>query len=89
MHTILDQTIANLLIEFVIAESRNRSTDKEKVPIDELAAGMVLAEDVYGASGIKLLPKGVRLQEKMLALLRERNATDAIVGGVYIVTDQQ
>jgi len=89
MHTILDQTIANLLIEFVIAESRNRSTDKEKVPIDELAAGMVLAEDVYGASGIKLLPKGVQLQEKMLALLRERNATDAIVGGVYIVTDQQ
>jgi len=89
MHTILDQTIANLLIEFLIAESRNKSTDKEKVPIDELAAGMVLAEDVYGASGIKLLPKGVQLQEKMLALLRERNATDAIVGGVYIVTDQQ
>lgn len=87
MHTILDQTIANLLIEFIVAESMNKSTDKEKVPIDELAVGMVLAEDVYGASGIKLLPKGVQLQDKMLALLRERNATDAIVGGVYIVTD--
>jgi len=89
MHTILDQTIANLLIEFLVAENRSKSTDKEKIPIDELAAGMVLAEDVYGASGIKLLPKGVQLQEKMLALLRERNATDAIVGGVYVVADQQ
>jgi len=88
MHTILDQTIANLLIEFLVAEN-SKSTDKEKIPIDELAAGMVLAEDVYGASGIKLLPKGVLLQEKILALLRERNATDAIVGGVYVVTDQQ
>ncbi len=85
MHTILDQTIANLLIEFVLAESGNIDPDKVKVPIDELATGMVIAEDVYAASGIKLLPKGVQLQEKMLALLQERNATDAIVGGVYIL----
>jgi len=88
MHTILDQTIANLLIEFVLNDARNADTDKVKVPVDELVAGMVLAEDVYAASGIKLLPKGVQLQEKMLALLKERNAIDAIVGGVYVVMDR-
>jgi HD-GYP domain-containing protein (c-di-GMP phosphodiesterase class II) len=87
MHTILDQRIANLLIEFLVTENAKVDTDKAKVPFDNLAAGMVIAEDVYAASGVKLLPKGVQLQEKMLTLLRQRHATDPIIGGVYILTD--
>ena len=47
---------------------------------------MVVAEDVYAASGIKLLPKGTRIQEKTLTLLMERHAIDPILGGVYIAT---
>jgi response regulator RpfG family c-di-GMP phosphodiesterase len=86
MHTILDQRIANLIIEFLLSGNTKVDGDKVKVPVDKLTAGMVLAEDVYGASGVKLLPKGVRLQEKLLALLRERHATDPIIGGVYVLT---
>jgi response regulator RpfG family c-di-GMP phosphodiesterase len=87
MHTILDQRIANLLIEFLLAETAKVDTNKAKIPFDKLAPGMVIAEDVYAASGVKLVPKGVQLQEKMLTLLRERHATDPILGGVYVLTD--
>jgi len=41
-------------------------------------------EDVYASSGIKLVPKGIRVQEKMLAIIMERNKTDPIIGGIYI-----
>ena len=87
MHAILDQRIANLLIEFLLAEDTRVDSNKAKIPFDKLTAGMVVAEDIYAASGVKLLPKGVQLQEKMLTLLRERHATDPIIGGVYVLTD--
>ena len=88
MHAILDQRIANLLIEFLLAENTKVDTDKAKIPFDNLTAGMVIAEDVYAASGVKLLPKGVQLQEKILTLLRERHVTDPIIGGVYVLTNR-
>lgn len=84
MHTILDQGIANLLIEFLLSQEKRVDTDKVKVPVDKLETGMIIAEDIYAASGVKLLPKGVQLREKMLALILERHATDPIIGGVYI-----
>ncbi len=87
MHTILDQRIANPLIEFLLEQNRKPDTNKLKIPLDELKAGMVIADDVYASSGVKLLPKGVRLQEKMLNVLMGRNREDPIIGGVYIVTD--
>ena len=86
MHTILDQKIANPLIEFLIEQKRKPDANKIKIPIDELMPGMVIAEDVYASSGIKLVPKGLKLQEKMLAVLMNRNREDPIIGGVYIVT---
>ena len=85
MHTVLDPKVANPLIEFLVERSRKDHKGKLKVPVDGLKAGMVIADDVHASSGIKLLPKGVRLQDKMIALLMERNQTDPIVGGVYIV----
>ena len=85
MHTILDPQVANPIIEFLLDRSREGRRDKLKLPLDGLKPGMALADDVYAASGIKLLPKGVRLQEKIIDLLLERNKTDPIVGGVYIV----
>ena len=87
MHVILEQRIANLLIEFLLAENDRPDTGKVKVPVDKLTAGMVIAEDVHAASGVKLLPKGVQLQGKMLSLLLERHATDPILGGVYVLMD--
>ena len=85
MHSILDPKVANPIMEFLL-ERRRKDGDKHKVPIEALQVGMVVADDVYAASGVKLLPKGVKLQEKMVALLVERNKTDPIIGGVYIAT---
>jgi HD-GYP domain-containing protein (c-di-GMP phosphodiesterase class II) len=85
MHTILEQRIANLLIEFLLNRGTDSDTNEIKVPVDELVPGMVIARDVYAASGVKLLPKGVELQEKLLAVLVDRNETDPVIGGVYVL----
>jgi response regulator RpfG family c-di-GMP phosphodiesterase len=85
MHVVLDQRIANVLIEFLLSQNGREDTNKVKISVDKLAPGMEIAEDVYAASGVKLLPKGAQLQEKMLSLLLERHATDPVIGGVYIL----
>jgi response regulator RpfG family c-di-GMP phosphodiesterase len=85
MHSVLDQGIANLLIEFILSQEKKEGPQETKIPLDELVPGMVIAEDIFAASGVKLLPKGVELQEKTLALLWDRNATDPIIGGVYVL----
>jgi response regulator RpfG family c-di-GMP phosphodiesterase len=87
MHTILDQKVANPLIEYLLEQNRRPDTNRLKVPLDELKAGMVIADDVYASSGVKLLPKGIRLHEKILSILMDRNREDPIIGGVYIVTE--
>jgi response regulator RpfG family c-di-GMP phosphodiesterase len=83
MHRILDPRIANPVIEFML-ERRSKDSGKLKISLESLKPGMVVAEDVFAASGVKLIPKGVQLQDKIIALLMERNNTDPIVGGVYI-----
>ena len=85
MYTILDMKIANLLIEFLRERNEKTDSNRLKISLDELKEGMVIAEDVYASSGIKLVPKGVRVREKMLALIMERNKMDPIIGGVYII----
>ena len=87
IHSVLEQRIANLLIEFLREHNVKPETNKLKLRVDELKPGMVIAEDVYAASGVKLLPKGVQLRDKTLALLLERNETDPVLGGIYILTD--
>jgi hypothetical protein len=87
MHSVLNERIANLVIEYLLGHSTNVDTNKLRLHVDELKPGMVLAEDIYAASGVKLLPKGVQLHDKTLAVLAERNETDPIIGGVYILTD--
>jgi response regulator RpfG family c-di-GMP phosphodiesterase len=87
INSVLDKQIANLLIEFLRARVVKPETNKLKLRVDELKPGMVVAEDVYAASGVKLLPRGIQLRDKTLALLMERNETDPVLGGIYIVTD--
>ena len=87
IHSVLEQGIANLLIEFLREHNVKPETNKLKLRVDDLKPGMVIAEDVYAASGVKLLPKGVQLRDKTLALLLERNETDPVLGGIYILTD--
>jgi response regulator RpfG family c-di-GMP phosphodiesterase len=87
IHSVLEQKMANLLIEFLREHNLKPETNKLKLRVDDLKPGMVIAEDVYAASGVKLLPKGVQLRDKILALLLERNETDPVLGGIYILTD--
>jgi hypothetical protein len=86
MHTILDIKIANLLIEFLQEQSEKTRTDcnRLKISLDRLKTGMVIAEDVFAASGIKLIPKGVKVKEKMIEVLMARNNADPIIGGIYV-----
>ena len=65
-------------------KGKSMPLDTRKVTVDELAPGMVLADDVYSQSGVKLLPKGVRLQEHMIEILAHRSRKDPIVGGVHV-----
>ncbi len=44
----------------------------------------MVAEDVYTLSGFKLLPRGFRLEERILQLLIDHSCADPILGGVYI-----
>jgi response regulator RpfG family c-di-GMP phosphodiesterase len=84
MNRTLDRRIANLVIEFVLDKGQKADCTRIKVPLDKLKTGMVIAEDVYAASGIKLLPKGMKVQEKMIEVIMERNSMDPIIGGIYI-----
>jgi hypothetical protein len=45
---------------------------------------MVVADDVYTLSGIKLLPREFQLQERTLQLLIDHSCADPILGGVYV-----
>ena len=81
---VLDPFVATSLAEFIIESDEEFSRSKQKIHIEELQPGMVIADDVYAISGVKLLPKGIVIQEHMLSVLMERNNRDPIIGGVYI-----
>jgi hypothetical protein len=81
----LDPSVATYLAEFIIESDKEFSHQKTKIHVEELGAGMVIAEDIYAASGAKLLPKGTKMQEHMLQVLMERNNRDPIIGGIYVL----
>jgi response regulator RpfG family c-di-GMP phosphodiesterase len=80
----LDPNIAELLIEYLRTSEKDGLLDKQQLGLDELKPGMIVAEDIYASSGVKLLPKGIALQSKMLQLLTDRASCDPIIGGVFV-----
>jgi putative two-component system response regulator len=82
---ILDPTVASSLAQYIVENDREFAANKCKIALDELKPGMVIAEDVYAASGVKLIPKHVRIQDRMIQVLMDRNDTDPIIGGVYVM----
>lgn len=84
LNKVLDPSIADHLINFLEERDKSLLANKSRLNLDELKSGMTLAEDIYSANGIKLLPKGVMVQEKMIKILSERNAVDPIIGGIYV-----
>ena len=81
---VIAPSIATYLAEFIIEGERDFSNTRHKLRVEELQAGMVIVEDVFASTGVKLIPKGVRLNEHMLQVLMERNNRDPIIGGVYV-----
>ncbi len=84
MNKVLDPIVATHLVEFLIQNNKDLCDDKNKIPLEDLKPGMVIAEDIFSSKGAKILPKGVQLQEWMLKIIMERNLVDPIIGGVYI-----
>ncbi len=79
-----DPAVASL-VEYIIENDRDFAMGKCKIALDEPKPGMVIAEDVYAASGVKLMPKHVKIQDRMIQVLLDRNDSDPIIGGVYVV----
>lgn len=50
-----------------------RPLDKERLTIDQLAPGMKLAEPITNASGVTLMPAGIRLTPMFIARIRKWN----------------
>ncbi len=80
----LDPKIAVHLESFLAEKDNSFSSDRQKLRLEELKPGMVVADDVYTLSGFKLLSRGFRLEEKILQLLVDHSCTDPILGGVYV-----
>jgi hypothetical protein len=45
---------------------------------------MVLAEDLYSASGTKIISKGSKIDERTLRIIEERRNVDPVIGCVYV-----
>ena len=86
---ILDPLVASSLVEYIVENDREFARNKCKISLEDLKPGMVIAEDIYGSSGVKLLPKNVRIQDRMIEVLTERNEVDPIIGGVYVLIGQK
>lgn len=84
MNSTLDPSVATFMNQFLIEKDQAMSFNKDKISVEDLRIGMVIAEDIYSSSGAKLLPKDVQLQDRMLQIILKRNDTDPIIGGVYV-----
>lgn len=58
--------------------------DHKAIGLQDLAEGMVLANDLVTKSGLKLLPAGTTLNSKLIDLILSHNTTDPILGNVYV-----
>jgi hypothetical protein len=54
------------------------------LPVSELGAGMVLAEDLCTSSGIKLLARGTTLTRGTLDIIVQRHQADPILAGAWV-----
>ncbi|MGQ9819978.1 MAG: response regulator [Candidatus Kapaibacteriales bacterium] len=75
-----------IYFEQYLLEFKEFRTGFEHKPIglQDLAEGMVLANDLVTKSGLKLLPAGTTLNSKLIELILSHNTTDPILGNVYV-----
>lgn len=80
-----DPKIVVFLEQYLLENKELRTGfDHKPVLLQDLTSGMVLANDLVTRSGLKLLPAGVTLDEKLINLILSHNTTDPILGNVYV-----
>ncbi|MCX5807506.1 MAG: response regulator [Proteobacteria bacterium] len=84
MNKTLDTVVATHLVDYLIKNDKILSYNKEKIPVEDLKTGMIVAEDIYSSNGAKILPRNVRIEDWMLNIIIQRDIVDPIIGGVYI-----
>jgi putative two-component system response regulator len=84
MNKVLDSIVATHLVDYLIKNDTNLSHNKEKIHIDDLKTGMVVAEDIFSSNGTKILTKDIRVEDWMLKIILERDIFDPVIGGVYV-----
>ncbi|MCX5811058.1 MAG: response regulator [Proteobacteria bacterium] len=84
MNKVLDPVVATCLVDYFIKNDNILSHNKEKISIEDLETGMVVAEDIYSSNGSKILPKNVRIEDWMVKIIMEREIVDPVIGGVYV-----
>ncbi len=60
-----------------------------RVPVSDLTEGMILADDLFTSSGMKLLAKGAVLGPATLETILRRHRSDPIVHGAWIERDHR
>lgn len=68
----------------VVVQQRDKRRRTEMVPVEHLREGMLLAGDLYAASGVKVLAAGSVLSGIALQTIRQRHESDPMVHGVPI-----
>ncbi len=84
MNKILDSVIATHLVDYLIKNDSDLSHNKEKIHIEDLKTGMIVAEDIYSSNGTKILTKDSCIENWMIKIIAERDIFDPIIGGVYV-----
>jgi response regulator RpfG family c-di-GMP phosphodiesterase len=88
--TIIDPRLVPLADEYIAGvEKPGWLEGKKQVPVHRLEQGMVIAADLFTASGIKLLPAGSTLTPSILERILSRHAVDPIVSWVYVLASGQ
>ncbi len=78
------QVIGHLAHTLGGSRSDRFASTSRVVPVGDLAEGMVLAEDLYAESGVKLLSGGTALSRLALEAIQERHLVDPILGGAVV-----
>lgn len=75
-----------LFLEQFLLEYRELagSINEKPLQLQELKEGLVVARDIYTYSGLKLVPAGMVLNEKVIKSLISHNTTDPILGYVWV-----
>jgi response regulator RpfG family c-di-GMP phosphodiesterase len=88
--TIFDPSLLPLADEYIVGvEKPGWLEGKQQVSVHRLERGMVIAADLFTASGIKLLPAGSTITPFILERILSRNEVDPIISWVYVLASGQ